>query len=134
MRRVLIVTVVGVATLGILFAVVVYVAGRFMIATLAPPAGLLYPAAPPMPPPVATPVEDPPAKYEAFLREKAPAVYATLQPGLTDAEIDALEAKHGLKLTADLPGAVPLAERDAAGQHPTGVPQPPLPPPRCRPG
>jgi cell wall assembly regulator SMI1 len=67
-----------------------------------PTAEQAYPHAPPMPPAVSTPVEDLLAKYETFLKSKAPAVFAALQPGLSDAQIDALEATHGLKLTGDL--------------------------------
>ena len=67
-----------------------------------PPAGVLYPPAPPMPPAVAEPVETLLARYEKMLAAKAPAALAALRPGLTDAQIDALESKHGFKLTPDL--------------------------------
>jgi cell wall assembly regulator SMI1 len=57
----------------------------------------LFSQASPMPP-----VEDLLAQYEAFLSSKVPAVLAALQPGLTEAEIDALEKQHKFKLPADL--------------------------------
>jgi cell wall assembly regulator SMI1 len=62
----------------------------------------VYPSAPAMPAPVATPIEDILSQYEAFLKAKAPLVWSTLQPGLSDAQIDVLEAKYSLKLTGDL--------------------------------
>jgi cell wall assembly regulator SMI1 len=62
----------------------------------------MYPPAPAMPPVVAAPVDDLLAKYEAFLKAKAPSVLAALQPGLSDAEIDKLEAAHSIQLTSDL--------------------------------
>ncbi len=62
----------------------------------------MYPPAPAMPPVVAVPVEDLLATYEAFLKAKAPSVLAALQPGLSDSEIDKLEAAHSIKLTSDL--------------------------------
>jgi cell wall assembly regulator SMI1 len=89
-----------------------------------PSPGQMYPPAPAMPPPVSTPVEALLSQYESFLKSKAPAVFAALQPGLTDAEIDALEMKHGLKLTADLRGLYrwrngtrPSANLDAFPNH-----------------
>ena len=66
------------------------------------PRETMYPAAPPMPAPVSTPMSELLAQYDAFLREKAPKVYAELQPGLTDSDIDQLEQKYNMKLTADL--------------------------------
>jgi cell wall assembly regulator SMI1 len=66
------------------------------------PRELMYPAAPPTPAPVSTPMSELLARYEAFLREKVPKVYAELQPGLTDSDIDQLEQKYNVKLTADL--------------------------------
>jgi cell wall assembly regulator SMI1 len=66
------------------------------------PRETMYPAAPPMPAPVSTPMSELLARYDAFLRDKAPRVYAELQPGLTDSDIDQLEQKYNLKLTADL--------------------------------
>jgi cell wall assembly regulator SMI1 len=61
-----------------------------------------YPPAPAMPAPVPESVVDLLARYEKLLEAKAPMVLATLQPGLTDAEIDTLESRHAIKLTGDL--------------------------------
>ena len=88
--------------------VVVLVIGAFVpwremvIRILLPPPGNLYPPAPPMPAVVAESPDQLLAQYERILMERAPNVLAALQPGLTDAEIDALEAKHQFKLTPDL--------------------------------
>ena len=67
-----------------------------------PPPGSMYPAAPPMPAAVPTPVEDLLSQHEAFLKSHAPATGAALLPGLTDLQIDALEATYSVKLTPDL--------------------------------
>ncbi len=64
--------------------------------------GEIYPAAPKMPQAVSTSIDELLATYEQTLRERAPQVLVTLQPGLNDAEIDALEKEHHFKLTADL--------------------------------
>jgi hypothetical protein len=84
----------------------------------------MYPPAPAMPPAVSTPIEDLLSQHEAFLKSKAPRVFSSLQPGLSDAEIDALETKHGLKLTSDLRalyrwrnGTPPGANVDAFPNH-----------------
>ena len=66
------------------------------------PPQVAYPPAPPMPARVGEPVESLLRRYENMLAAKAPAALAALQPGLSDAQIDALEAKHGFKLTPDL--------------------------------
>jgi cell wall assembly regulator SMI1 len=68
----------------------------------APTPEQMYPKAPPMPPPVATPISEMLGRFEKLLAQRAPSVLASLQPGLSDAEIDALESKHGFKLTPDL--------------------------------
>jgi hypothetical protein len=73
-----------------------------VIRMLLPPPGNLYPHAPPMPAVVAESPDQFLAQYERILTERAPNVLAALQPGLTDAEIDALEAKHQFELTPDL--------------------------------
>ena len=62
----------------------------------------LYPQAPTMPPIVVTPVEELLSQYETFLKVKAPVVFASLQPGLTDSEIDVMEQKYSLKLPPDI--------------------------------
>jgi cell wall assembly regulator SMI1 len=62
----------------------------------------LYPPAPPMPAVIADSADHLLAKYEQIIKERSPALLAALQPGLTDAEIDALESKDGFKLPADL--------------------------------
>ena len=66
------------------------------------PPEVAYPPAPAMPKPTTEPVEALLARYEKMLADQAPAALAALQPGLSDAQIDALEAKHGFKLTPDL--------------------------------
>jgi cell wall assembly regulator SMI1 len=78
---------------------------RMIIQSLLPPplpAAEMYPPAPPMPPVVQEGMDRLLAKYERILAEHAPKVLATLQPGLTNAQIDALEAAHRIKLTPDL--------------------------------
>ncbi len=61
-----------------------------------------YPAAPQMPPVVATPMQDLLAEYEAFLAQDAPTVLEALQPGLSLDEIQRLEKEHNITLTRDL--------------------------------
>jgi cell wall assembly regulator SMI1 len=68
----------------------------------APTPAEMYPPAPPMPPVVATRTEDLLAQYENFLREKVPAAFSVLQPGLTDVEIDKLEQQYQVTLPSDL--------------------------------
>jgi cell wall assembly regulator SMI1 len=58
-------------------------------------------------PPAAVPVTSEPldvllARLETWLRTHAPAVAESLRPGLSDAQIDALEASRRLRLTQDL--------------------------------
>jgi cell wall assembly regulator SMI1 len=60
-----------------------------------------YPAAPPMPVPVAQTCPELLSKYGRLLGQ-APKVLSALRPGLKDAEIDALESKYHFKLPADL--------------------------------
>ena len=67
-----------------------------------PSPGELYPVAPTMPLVVAEPIEQLLFQYERILAEHSPTVFTALQPGLTDAQIDALESKHQFKLTPDL--------------------------------
>lgn len=73
---------------------------RFLL--VAPPASMMYPPAPPMPEVVSASPEELLAKYEVFLRDECPDVFAALQLGLTDGEIDQLETQYGFKLTEDL--------------------------------
>ena len=76
---------------------------RVMIAALPIPSpAQMYPDAPPMPAVVAEPPDVLLARFEGMLAQQAPQVLASLQPGLSDAQIDALEAKHQFKLTPDL--------------------------------
>lgn len=104
MRRNLLTAGVAVLVLVVGAVVLFRLKGPTMLASFfpAPSPGEMYPAAPAMPPVVAAPVEDLLATYEAFLKSKAPAVLAVLQPGLSDAEIDKLETAHSLQLTKDL--------------------------------
>lgn len=62
----------------------------------------MYPPAPAMPPVVAEPIEDLLSAYETFLEANTSDVFAALQPGLSDSEIDELEAAHSINLTDDL--------------------------------
>jgi cell wall assembly regulator SMI1 len=102
MRRVLIAVGVIFLAFVVLAVVLLRVVGTSMVGWLLPSPEGMYPTAPAMPPVVSTRVEDLLSQYEAFLKSKAPAVFSALQPGLSDSEIDALEARHGLKLTPDL--------------------------------
>ncbi len=63
---------------------------------------VMYPPAPPMPALVPDSIEDLLAAYETFLRTRAPAVLAALQPGLSNEQIHALEVESAIKLTPDL--------------------------------
>ncbi|MGA2798750.1 MAG: SMI1/KNR4 family protein [Thermoguttaceae bacterium] len=67
-----------------------------------PPADALYPHAPHMPDVVSETSDKLLAKYERMLADQAPNILAALQPGLTDKEIDELEAKFSFNLTPDL--------------------------------
>lgn len=62
----------------------------------------LYPRAPVLPPAVSTPMEQILAELEATLRSKAPRVLASLQAGLRDDEIAALEQQAGVRLPEEL--------------------------------
>ncbi|QDT51302.1 hypothetical protein Pan258_53910 [Symmachiella dynata] len=61
-----------------------------------------YPAAPPMPAVVPTPMPELLAEYEAFLAKEAPHLLEVTQPGLTPDEIHRLEAEYDFTLTQDL--------------------------------
>lgn len=104
MRRFLIAG--GIAILVVIVGAIVLVrfTGPAMISSLipAPSPEEMYPPAPPMPAVVAAPVEVLLKTHDDFLKEKAPSVLAALQPGLSDPEIDKLEAAHSVKLTSDL--------------------------------
>ena len=93
-----------VAVLGLGFLVVTNIALRSIAEGFndLPPPGVLYPPAPKMPAVVAESAEALLARYEKMLAAKAPRAFAALRPGLTAAQIDALETKHGFKLTPDL--------------------------------
>jgi cell wall assembly regulator SMI1 len=67
-----------------------------------PAPGEMYPHASRMPPVVPETVGELLARFERILQDRCPAALASLQPGLSDAEIDALEAKHQFKLPPDL--------------------------------
>lgn len=69
---------------------------------LLPTPGDMYPPAPPMPAVVAESAEELLGRYEAKLADEAPNVLTALQPGLSDEEIDALEAQYGVTLPPDL--------------------------------
>jgi cell wall assembly regulator SMI1 len=99
MRRVLLGMAAIVAMLVIAFGILWKQKG---IGMFVPAPGNQYPAAPKMPPVAAKTVDDLLARYERLLAGRAPRVLAALQPGLTDAEIDALESKHGFRLPPDL--------------------------------
>lgn len=77
---------------------------RVIQSLLPVPGGLAerYPMPTTMPAAISTPIDELLAKYLAILEERAPDVFAALQSGLSDAEIDAIEQKHSIKLTADL--------------------------------
>jgi cell wall assembly regulator SMI1 len=65
-------------------------------------AARMYPPAPKMPAIVPETPEKLLARFEQLLREKAPRVLAALQPGLSDAQIDALQTKGKFVLPPDL--------------------------------
>src|SRR5262245_44368539 len=95
-----------------------------LITAMLPSGGATYPSAPAMPAVVATPVEELLSQHEAFLKSNVPTAHAALQPGLSDAEIDAIENQHSFKLTADLRalyrwhnGTAPGANVDAFPNH-----------------
>jgi cell wall assembly regulator SMI1 len=85
-------------------AVVAVIAGAFWLWSLrdVPPPVAFLPPAPVMPAVVAATPEEVLARFERLLADKAPAILAALQPGLTDEQINAIEAQHGLKLPPDL--------------------------------
>jgi hypothetical protein len=94
---------VGFGVLGLKWLKEILRTAAYTILLPPPPApGIAYPPAPPMPAPVAEPVEALLARYEKMLAAKAPAALAALQPALSDAQIDAVESRHGFKLTPDL--------------------------------
>lgn len=93
-----------------------------MLLTLVPPMllptpGDMYPPAPPMPVVVAESAEELLGRYEALLADEAPTVLAALQPGLSDEEIDAIEAQHGVTLPPDLRALYRWRNGTAAGSN-----------------
>jgi cell wall assembly regulator SMI1 len=83
---------------ALIVVLVVRIGGRMLL----PAPGELYPRAPAMPPAVPEPVEDLLERFERILRDRAPDVLASMQPGLTDVRIDELQSKHGFVLPHDL--------------------------------
>jgi cell wall assembly regulator SMI1 len=73
-----------------------------LVTAMVPPPGVMYPDAPPMPPVSSRSIEELLAQFERLLTKQAPEALASLQPGLSDAQIDELEKKHQFKLTLDL--------------------------------
>jgi hypothetical protein len=67
-----------------------------------PAPGEMYPHAPKLPPVVPETVCELLARFERILQDRCPAAFASLQPGLSDAQVDVLEAKHQFKLPPDL--------------------------------
>jgi cell wall assembly regulator SMI1 len=63
---------------------------------------MLYPRAPLMPAAVPETADKLLARYEQILRKQAPQLLAATQPGLSDAQIDALEKEHHFTLPPDL--------------------------------
>jgi cell wall assembly regulator SMI1 len=61
-----------------------------------------YPTAKPMPPVVNISMAEILKKLEVLMQDKAPAVLAELQTGLSDSEISALESKSGVQLPDDM--------------------------------
>jgi cell wall assembly regulator SMI1 len=91
------------AAVGAVGLTLIYVMVRTVMEGLPDPTSAdLYPPAPPMPAPAPESAEALLARYEKMLVAKAPKAFAAVRPGLTDAQIDALESKHGFKLTSDL--------------------------------
>jgi cell wall assembly regulator SMI1 len=101
-RRVIIILVLLAGVTVAVIATAFVVLRNVGVEMFAPSRAFFYPPAPTMPAPVATSIEELLARYEKLLAAAAPNVLSSLQPGLTDAQIDALEAKHGFKLTPDL--------------------------------
>jgi hypothetical protein len=81
--------------IAIAFGLLGIVVSRFLQDTF-------YPQAPRMPAAVRETTEKLLARYEQILQKRAPKVLAATQPGLTDAQIDALEKEHRLTLPPDL--------------------------------
>lgn len=90
----------GIAVIFLIAAAIVFLSlyGGAMLNSLL----RMYPSAPAMPPVVSVTVEELLTSHESFLETNAPAVFTALQPGLSDSEIDRLEAAHSIKLTGDL--------------------------------
>ena len=61
-----------------------------------------YPAPPAMPPVVAQTMDELLAQLETVLQERSPSTARSLQPGLSDAQIAALENKGGFQLSPEL--------------------------------
>ena len=81
------------------------VAGILAILILAGPAlqrSFFYPKPHGLPPVVSQPLEQLLARLQTALETNAPAVAKTLQPGLSEAQIAALEAQGGFRLSDDL--------------------------------
>ena len=88
--------------MAIVLAILVVVLGLGGILVLRTIQSYLYPAAPAMPAAVPETVETLLAQYERILHDRAPKILAAMNPGLSDAQIDALETKHQFTLPHDL--------------------------------
>lgn len=66
------------------------------------PPDVVYPPAPPMPAAVSNSIDELLSRYESILQSAAPQAYQSLQPGLTDAQIDQLETQYSLSLPPDI--------------------------------
>jgi cell wall assembly regulator SMI1 len=83
-------------------AVLVVVLGLGWILVPRAVQNFFYPPAPAMPAAVPETVETLLAQYERLLHDRSPKVLAATNPGLSDAQIDALEKKHQFTLPHDL--------------------------------
>lgn len=88
-------------TVVVLAVLVIAVAALFLRPST-PPSNSMYPQPAQLPPVVEKDLETLLAELDEVLKEKAPSVARSLQPGLNDQEITDLEEQYGFPLTGEL--------------------------------
>src|SRR5262245_47059926 len=62
----------------------------------------LYPRPTELPPPTKRPLNELLAEYESVLKSLSPAAHAALRPGLSEDELNRLEAEYSIVLSSDM--------------------------------
>jgi cell wall assembly regulator SMI1 len=86
------------------------------------PPEVVYPPAPPMPAAVSDSMDELLSRYDSLLQSAAPQAYQSLQPGLTDAQIDQLETQYAITLPPDIRALYRWRNGTTPGQWVTAFP------------